>query len=226
MTTETRDLELETHLRRTLTAVAETVQGEPSRPARRIGRRTAIGLGAAAVVVPLAAAAVVGFGPEYVDEIPPANPLLSGSVDGDRYWLVDARQVPTCDGTDTAGLELVIESNNIVGREWNTFGLHYGEPSRDQCAPLRLPRDPAVAFDAGGFAGDTFLWHGAVHPDVTEVRATLDGGELVEVPLLEHEEAGYYVLEVPEGTDRFTVELLDDGVVIPGSMSEHTVPVE
>ena len=45
-----------------------------------------------------AAAAVVRFGPEYVDEIPPADPIVTGSIEGERYWVVDGRETKHCIG--------------------------------------------------------------------------------------------------------------------------------
>ncbi|WP_182526458.1 hypothetical protein [Nocardioides dongkuii] len=226
--------DLDQRLRRTLTAVADTVQGDPGavpaaarrRPRRRRGPLVAAG--AAVAALPLAAAAVVGFGPEHVDRIPPADPILSDSLDGQRYWVVDGRQVPRCEG-HPSGIELVLEENNTVGQEWNTTGAFFGSPTRDGCPPTAPRNPPEHTYDAdgGSVIGDGFLWMGALHPDVDQVRVSLGGGDPFDAATFEHEGGTYYVLEVPPGTAAFTVDYLVDGrVLVPpvGERAEHVVP--
>ena len=225
--------DLEEHLRRTLTAVAATVQQHPADdaapvPVRSRGRRRLlIGAGITIAAIPLAAAAVVRFGPEYVDEIPPANPIVSGSLDGERYWVVDGREIPGCEGSPS-GVEVIAEEDNIVGQEWNTVGSFFGEPTTDGCAPLAaqgLPEDTYYS-DGGLMVGDGMLWVGALHPDIDQVRVSLGTDEPFDTETFEHEGGTYYVLEVPPGTATFTVEYLVDGVVVPpppGKSTEHVV---
>jgi len=228
------DHELDQHLRRTLAAVAATVQEGPAdvpvpapRRSRR-RRRLLVGAGVTIAAIPLAAAAVVGLGPEHVDRIPPANPIISGSLDGERYWVVDGRETPRCEGFPS-GIELVPEENNVVGQEWNTVGAFFGEPTRDGCAPRVAKDPPEHTYDADGgvLVGDGMLWMGALHPDVDEVRVSLGGGEPFDADTFEHEGGTYYVLEVPPGTATFTVEYLVDGEVVPspaGESVEHVMP--
>lgn len=231
--------ELDQHLRRTLTAVAATVTEAPAEDAvsvsgrprgSRRGRRLLAGAGVTIAAVPLAAAAVVRFGPEYVDRIPPADPILSGSLDGERYWVVDGRDIPGCEGSPS-GVELIAEEDNLVGQEWNTFGAFFGEPTKDGCAP-RLTDDPpeyTYYSDGGSMVGDGMLWMGALHPDVDQVQVSLGGGEPFDVETFAHEGGVYYVLEVPPGTATFTVDYLVDGEVLEppsGDRAEHVVPTD
>lgn len=225
------DLELDQHLRRTLAAVADTVHEEPTRAPAATSRsrrwRLFVAAGVSIAAVPLAAAAIVNFGPEYVDEIPPSNPIISGSIDGERYWVVDGRVSPRCEG-HPSGIELIAEENNLVGREWNTSGAFFGEPTTNGCAPTRSDSPPEDSYysDGGIVVGDGMLWMGALHPDVDEVRADLRN-ESVDVETFEHEGGRYYLLEVPPGTTTFTVEYLVDGqVLVPpsGERAEHVLP--
>ena len=227
--------ELDEHLRRTLAAVAATVNEGPVDdsvpvPRRPRHRRLLVGAGVTIAAIPLAAAAVVRFGPEYVDRIPPANPIVSGSLDGERYWVVDGREIPRCEGSPS-GVELIAEEHNIVGQEWNTVGAFFGEPTADGCAP-RLAHDPpeyTYNSDGGLMVGDGMLWMGALHPDVDQVRVSLGGGEAVEAETFEHEGGTYYVLEVPPDTATFTVDYLVDGKVVAppsGASAEHDVPTD
>jgi hypothetical protein len=230
------DDQLDERLRRTLAAVAATVHEEatgepgpaPERSKRR--RRLLVGAGATIAAIPLAAAGVVGFGPEYVDRIPPANPIVSGTIDGERYWVVDGREIPRCAGFPS-GIELIAESHNIVGQEWNTVGAFFGPPTRDGCAPRRTTVPPEHTYDADGGLriGDGMVWMGALHPDVDEVRVSLNGGEPFEVDILEHEGGTYYLFEVPPGTDAFTLEHLVDGEVLQplsGERIEHVLATD
>ncbi|HET7196056.1 MAG TPA: hypothetical protein VFI99_13815 [Nocardioides sp.] len=225
--------ELDDHLRRTLAAVAATVHEDPAdgtapSPRRsRLRRRLLMGAGVTIAAIPLAAAAVVQFGPEYVDRIPPANPIISGSLDGERYWVVDGREIARCAGLPS-GIELIAEENNVVGQEWNTVGAFFGPPTRDGCAPRRLAVPPEYTYDSDGgvTVGDGMLWMGALHPDVDQVRVTLAGGQPFDAKTFEHEGGTYYVLEVPPGTARFTVDYLVNGQVLnplPGESAEHTL---
>ena len=230
------DQELGQQLRRTLAAVAATVHEAPAddsvavpRRSRR-RRRLMIGAGVAIAAIPLAAAAMVGFGPEYVDRIPPANPIISGSLDGERYWVVDGRDIRRCEGFPS-GVELIAEEDNLVGREWNTFGYVFGEPTKDGCAPRRADDPPEYTYysDGGSTVGDGMLWMGALHPDVDQVQVSLDGSDPFDAATFEHEGGTYYVLEVPPGTATFTVDYLIDGKVVEppsGDDAEHEVPTE
>jgi hypothetical protein len=225
---------LDEHLRRTLAAVAATVVEEatpvaaPAPPRTRRRRRLLIGGGVALAAVPLAAAAVVGLGPEYVDRIPPPDPILSGTLDGERYWVVDGRDIPRCEGLPS-GVELIAEENNLVGREWNTVGYVFGDPGPDGCAPRRGSHPPEDTYysDGGSRVGDGMLWMGALHPDVDQVRARFGDGKAFTVETFEHERGSYYTLEVPPGTSMFTIEYLVDGDVLlppPGERAEHVLP--
>jgi len=225
--------ELDQRLRRTLRAVAdtvETVETEPAAVAKRprSGRRALFGLGAVAIAVPLAAGAIIRIGPEYVDKIPSEDVIVAGSVDGDRYLMVEAFHRDDCGNVDP-GVEIVIEDRNLLGQEWNTIGTTYGEPRHvkgggwcgyDVSGALA---DPALSYSSGVLVGDALLWSGAVHPDITAVRATIDGSTQ-EVGVHPRNGAGYYVIEVPEGSESFTVELLVDGDVVPGSEETRAFP--
>ena len=189
-----------------------------------------MGVGVTIAAIPLAAAAVVRFGPEYVDRIPPANPIVSGSLDGERYWVVDGRDTPSCQGSPS-GVELIAESHNLVGQEWNTIGSVFGEPTANGCAPGRADESPSHTYysDGGLVVGDGMLWLGALHPDVDEVLVSLDHGEPFAAETFEHEGGVYFVLEVPPGPATFEVDYLVDGQVVgppSGELSEHIVPTD
>lgn len=229
------DAELDQRLRQTLRAVAATVEGESSaapRRRRRPGRRTVVALGAAVVTLPLAAAAIIGIGPEYVDELPPDHVVVAGSVDGNRYWMVEAFHKNEC-GQPEPGVELVVEHSNLVGREWNTLGLSYGEPRMSGGSPdagwcgydvSAALADPALSYAGGTFVGDTFVRVMAVHPDVTAVRLSVR--EVTEdITVHPVDGAGYAAVEVPADSAAYTVELLVDGEVVPGSRQRLHVPV-
>ncbi|QIK66910.1 hypothetical protein G7072_11640 [Nocardioides sp. HDW12B] len=227
------DHELDQHLRRTLSAVADTVRDEPAdrpavtplRPRRR--RRLVLGAAAAAVAVPVAAAAVVGLGPEYVDRIPPADPIISGSIDGERYWVVDGPDVPRCAGRPS-GIMTLAEQDNVVGQEWNGFGYVLGPPTPDGCAPRTVDASPDETYvsDGGQSVGDGMLWAGALHPDVDQVRVSLDEAEPFDADTFTHEGATYFTVEVPADTAVFTVEYVVDGQVVTppaGETATHTL---
>lgn len=225
---------LDEHLRRTLAAVAATVQegsadgSVPVPPHSRRRQRLLVGAGGAIAAILLAAAAVVRFGPEYVDEIPPANPIVSGHLDGERYWVVDGRQIPHCEGFPS-GVELIAEEDNVVGQEWDTGGSFFGEPTADGCAPRPtegLPEDTYYS-DGGLMVGDGMLWMGALHRDIDQVRVSLGSGEPFDAVTFRHEGGTYFVLEVPPGTATFTVAYLVDGEVVEpprGEDVEHAMP--
>ena len=187
-----------------------------------------MGAGVTIAAVPLAAAAVVRFGPEFVDRIPPADPIISGSLDGERYWVVDGREIGGCAGSPS-GIELIAEQDNVVGQEWNTVGAVFGPPTREGCAPRRAVVPPEHTYDSDGGVtiGDGMLWMGALHPDVDQVRVTLGAEEPFDADTFQHEGGTYYVLEVPPGTTTFSVDYLVDGEVLeplPGESAEHSLP--
>lgn len=225
--------ELDEHLRRTLAAVAATVHEDPTDDAApsprrsRLRRRLLMGGGVTIAAIPLAAAAWVQYGPEYVDGIPPANPIIRGNLDGERYWAVDGREIPRC-ADFPSGIELIAEENNIIGQEWNTVGSFFGPPTKDGCAPRRATVRPEYTYDSDGGVkvGDGMLWMGALHPDVDQVRVTLAGDQPFDAKTFVHEGGTYYVLEVPPGTATFRVDYLVDGAVLkplPGESAEHSL---
>jgi hypothetical protein len=230
---ETQD-QVEQRLRRTLHAVAGTVaEADPPQTvgARRRRRwRIALGVGAVAVPVALAAGAVVRQGPEYVDTIPPERIVMSGSVGGDSYLLVESDRVGEC-GEAVTGVELVEEDENLLGSEWNTTGYEYGEHVERRCDghlayvndTARYLDDPALFDDSGAEVGDSFVWIFEVHPEVDSVRIT-SGDYTAELPVYEVDGAGYAPFEIPEDMTAYTSVLLVDGEVVPGSEKVRQVP--
>jgi hypothetical protein len=228
------DHELDQHLRRTLAAVAATVTEAPMRhaeqPVRRPRRRRRlfVGVGAGLAAIPLAAAAVVGLGPEHVDRLPPADPIVTGSIGDERYWVVDGRDFSECEG-HPSGIEVIAEDSNIVGQEWNTVGYVFGAPTGDWgCAPLDPNEPPAhtYAYDGGQAIGDGMLWAGALHPDIDEVRVSFDGATPFVADTFMHEGGTYFTVEVPPGTATFTVDYVADGEVVAppaGETAQHTM---
>lgn len=202
------DPDLDRRLRRTLHAVAETVTDEPSPvPARtartddrsRKRRRRVAALALAAL--PLVAFAYV-LGPEYVDQIPPRDAFITGEAAGERYWVVPAFHADGC-GETAPGVELVTESRNNVGQEWDTGGFAYGEwtppppgrdlrPSEERGQALESDEPACVDIDESAWLADPSRFaamHGrlgadeagpwitvlAVHPSVAEVRFSANG---------------------------------------------------
>jgi hypothetical protein len=226
--------EVEQRVRHTLSTVAATLTEEsvapaaPPSPSRRSKRRWRIGLGIGAIAVPvvLAAGAVLREGPEYVDTIPPEDIVMTGSVDGSRYLLIESDRTDEC-GHPVTGVELVEERENLLGSEWDTVGHEYGEPVDTRCGYVndtsRYLADPALYNDSGSEVGDSFVWVYAVHPDVTAVRIT-SGASVKDLEVHEVDGAGYAAFEIPEGMRSYTVELLINDHVIPGSAEEQLVP--
>jgi hypothetical protein len=224
--------EIEQRVRHTLSTVAATLTedsvGSParSRRPRRSNRRWRIGLGIGVVTIPLtlAAATFVQQGPEYVDTIPPADIIVTGSINGSRYLLIESSRTDHC-GDPVTGVELVEENENLIGSEWNTIGAGYGEPNAcgSVTATDRYLADPALYGESGTTVGDSFVWLWAVHPDVTTVRITADE-YTKDLPVYPVDGAGYALFEIPKDTHKYTAELLINGQVVPGSAEEQTVP--
>ncbi len=220
------DEELSERIRTSLRAVAGSVDGAAvprARPARRRLRPLYVAVGAAAAVVPLAAAAVVLTGPEYVDRIPPQHPILAGEADGGRYWLVENTRTDEC-GQPVTGVELIQEEDNFVGSEWNTTGHGYGDDTTcgNYDPKAWLPHPERFAW-SGAFDGDTFLAVYSVNPAVDAVRVTVDGGRTHDVPVVRADGAGFAVVELPEGAPYHSVLVADDEVV-PGSVRAAVTP--
>ncbi len=225
---------IEQRVRHTLHSVAETVTEDAfattTQPtvARRSHRRRRIALGVGAVAVPLAlaASAFVHEGPEYVDTIAPERIVMTGSVDGSRYLLVESDRTGEC-GEPVTGVELVEEKENLLGSEWNTQGYEYGEETETGCGYVndtsRYLKNPALFTASGSHVGDSFVWVYAVHPDVTAVRIT-SGDYTKDLKVYEVDGAGYAPFEIPKDMDAYTSELLIDGQVVPGSEEVRKVP--
>lgn len=192
------DPALDARLRETLKAVAATitdgthVQQEAARHVvaqsasvvrtrrDRRKRRGWLAIGLAAAVVPVAAFTTLAIGSEYVDQIPPENALVNGSEDGERYWLVPSFSKDAC-GRTFGGVTLVLESNNIIGKEWNTARVAYGEAPNDSGCfvsdEAQWLADPGrVDKLSQRLGGDDQDWITiiAVHPTVTALRVTDD----------------------------------------------------
>jgi hypothetical protein len=226
--------DVETRLRRDLGVVAGTLGAEHfGAPARRPvpagsrrRRRLALGVGAIAVPAALAAGALVQEGPEYVDTIDPDRIVVTGSVDGSRYLLVESDRTDAC-GNPVTGVELVEEDENLLGSEWNTSGYEYGEMVERACGSVndvsRFLEDPSLFTDSGVEVGDSFVWVYAVHPDVDTVRIT-SGDFTEDLRVHQVDGAGYAPFEIPKGMDSYTSELVIDGQPVPGSVAEQQVP--
>jgi hypothetical protein len=225
--------DVETRLRRDLGAVADALDVEhfaasnrPTVPARpRTRRRLALGVGALAVPLALAAGAYVQKGPEYVDTIAPGRIVATGSVDGSHYLLVESDRTDEC-GNPVTGVELVEERENLLGSEWNTSGYEYGEKVERACGYVndatRYLEDPSLFTDSGVEVGDSFVWVYAVHPDVDTVRIT-SGDFTEDLRVHEVDGAGYAPFEIPKDMDSFTSELFIDGQPVPGSAEEQQI---
>ncbi len=221
----TIDDHLEDRLRRDLRVVAGTVTDEArtaTAPIRHRKRRWALGIGALAVPVALAAGAYVQQGSEYVRTIPPESIIVEGSVDGSRYLLVETWRTDSCD-QPVDGVELIEEDENLIGSEWNTIGEVYGEHRElGDCGMVtkRYLANPALYNDGGTQVGDSFVWLWAVHPDVTAVRITLPDGTVEDLAVHRVDGAGYALYEVPPG-ESYVSELVIGDEVVPGSREEQ-----
>lgn len=225
------DAQLDTRIRHTLAAVADTVDRPATQPAVQPGRnprprrrrRLALGLGALAIAVPATAAAVYfGIGPEYVDQIPPDHVLAGGTVGEDHYWMTGSVRDDEC-GQRDPGVELVVESLNRRGQEWNTVGETYGDARDDFCGydTSAWLADPARWESSGLLVHGTSLVMVAAHPDVTDVHLEL-GDRVETVSTHRHGGAGYAVFEVPPGVATYTVSLLEGDRIVPGSTRTQT----
>jgi hypothetical protein len=226
MKTMLSDPDLDLRIRQTLAAVAATVEQAPRRVARRTHVRRRIGVVVAVMLVAGAATAAVRFavGDEYVDRIPPAHAIVSGEVDGDRYWLVESFH-EGCRGHDMPGVELVVESRNKPGQEWDTTATGYGDLLDDGCTvdtSAWLPHPDRWA--AGGqLVAGTMVVTVSAHPDVTGVRLVLDG-ETHDYRTHLVDGARYAVFELPPGAASYTVSMLEGDRVVPCSTRSEGFP--
>jgi hypothetical protein len=230
------DPELDRRLRRTLHAVAETVEdasdvaafAPPTRRRRR--RRVLVAAGCGLAGVPLAAFMYGRLTSEYVQELPPPGVIQSGEIDGVRYWLVESFHEDVC-GQQMPGVEIVSAARNQVGSEWNTGGIAYGEPddsspgcpavdpttwladpTRAEVAWMRLGEEPGDRSESGPWGAMI-----AVHPTVRSVTVQADGRPEQRVPTtpLPDDPTGarYAVAALPEDTGRVTVSVSAAGDV-------------
>ena len=223
---------VEQRVRHTLQTVAATVNEDwfatTPRPTvvrrRRRTRRLAVGAAAVAITVAVAASAFVRQGPEYVDTIPKAQIVMTGSVDGSRYLLIESDRTDKC-GQPIPGVELVEERKNLLGSEWDTTGYYYGEQTGASCDLVdtsRYLRDPALFNASGARVGDSLVWVYAVHPDVDTVRIT-SGDYTKDLKVYKVDGAGYAPFPIPKDMDQYTSELVIDGHVVPGSKTVREV---
>jgi hypothetical protein len=179
------DPRLDAHLRRTLNEVAATVPSGRAVAHTQTRRRVALPVMIALAVMSLGAGAfawAVQSGHEYVKQLPPVEPIVSGTAGGIRWWLVPSFHTDVC-GAAMPGVEVVTDARNRSGKEWDTFGVNYGEPSADPCARdaaawLRDPtRTDAAISRMGDHDDPQSPWIGvvAIHPSASVVVVTVDG---------------------------------------------------
>jgi hypothetical protein len=259
--------ELDRRLRRALSRVALTVDdtaaAPPARPVASLSpataaapgrrrRRAAVAIGLTLAALPLIGFAYAKLGSEHVTE--PAiqrlreQALAHGGAGPNRYWLVPSFHDDAC-GQPMPGVELIVESENPVGGEWNSGGVGYGEqalpattglpgqtpgcPGYDEGAWLKdpsrfalivsRPGRPDVAQHGGRGRGDWFLV-AAVHPRVRALRITTPGGPnqtVSTVPRPERPRGPRYAVAVlPAKTTTTQITLLDGhGSPLPGGTS-------
>lgn len=219
------DDELAAQIRATLTAVADSAERAPSkRRPRRRARRILVASTATAIVAGTAAAAVsFGTGSEYVDRLPPDHVIATGDVGRDQYWLVESFHHDRC-GDRIPGVELVVESRNARGQEWNTTGDTYGELDPDACHvdTTGWLADPARWRAGGQLVDGTMLEVVSAHPDVTAIRVTMDGRTRT-YPAYAQDGARYAIFEVPPGIDAYTLSVVIGDEVVPGSTQTREI---
>ena len=238
-------------LRDTLHGVAETITEAPSmkatdsgatpaaRPRRRARRRVAAIL--LALTLPVTAAGYL-LGGEYVHELPPKNPLVSGDAHGERYWLIPGRVKDDC-GHRVSDVELVVEKENKIGREWRTIGIGYGDPVDIQLSsPTPVPgeggvyagtvlpcgvdesgwlADPSKFADASSLVDSDRIFFVAAHSSVTTIQVSASNGTVLTVPTkpLPDRPDGprFAAFDVPASAAAVVVTLIDvHGKPIPG----------
>jgi hypothetical protein len=240
--------DLDRRLRHTLHTVAAAMPECTTAPEKAAGGRARghsrwrLALALTALVVPLTAAGYA-LGSEYVDQLPPKNPLLSGDAHGERYWMIPGRVSDAC-GQPVSSVELVVEDENTVGKEWDTMGIGYGDPIIQQIGTLSESPLPSGGMVRQGFAkrcgADESAWLAdptrfevghikidndrvylvGVHPSVTSIRVTTTAGTetIATVPTPARPDGPRYTaFDVSEDSTSIVVTLLDaDGRSIPG----------
>lgn len=244
--------DLDGRLRHTLHTIATAMPESTTAPAKaagdrargRIRRRIALAL--AALAIPLTAAGYV-LGSEYVNQIPPKNPLVSGDAHGKPYWMIPGRVSDDC-GQPVSGVELVVEDWNTVGKEWDTIGVGYGDPIVQHIgAPSPLPgggwqglakycgrdesawlADPARFESSHVKIANDRIYLVGVHPSVKSIRVTTAAGTetIATVPTPARPDGPRYTaFDVPEDSTSIVMTLLDtSGHAIPGAESDVAEP--
>jgi hypothetical protein len=246
------DPELESHLRRTLTTLAATVDdiaptvSTSMRPRRR---RVRVGAIAGAAVIATASLGFVAWNvveEGEIERIPGDAAILNGTADGYDWWLIPSTAIEghtnPC-GEPHPGVEVVSADANKPGLEWNTMGVTYGEPTaitRYTCAPDEYDFDRAawLANPARADRGTTRLGDNndpdspwitalAVHPSVTAIEITIDDAEPFNVTTVSHpaqpDGPRYTAATAPPDACEITTTLLADGNPIPGSTNTTDV---
>ncbi|MCX5121759.1 hypothetical protein OG992_31790 [Micromonospora sp. NBC_00362] len=206
------DPALDARLRGTLNAVAATItDASPVRPETkqhilaqsasvvrtrrdRRKRKRWLAIGLAAAVVPVAAFSTFAIDSGDVGRIPPKTAFVSGSEDGERYWLVPAVHKDVC-GKTFGGVELAFERADAPGRGQANSGVAWGEAPKggapgtgcyvnDEARWLADPGRVAKLSQRLGGKDQNGDWITmiAVHPTVTTLRVTDDTNITRDVP--------------------------------------------
>jgi len=200
------DPRLAAHLRRTLHAVADTIDDDvhdqvgviPEGPSatRPRTRRRALALVA---VLALGAVSLVGwkvFNPDAIVRIPTEEALMGGAAEeGGAWWLLPTEamtgQSSSCNPPESS-VVFVSAASNRSGDEMNAGGVVYGEPSAaSPCHDVSSWLANPARFDIGrtrlgpsndgGDESTAWGYFATVHPSVTKVRVTADDHPAFEV---------------------------------------------
>jgi hypothetical protein len=248
MTANVTDADLEDRLRRTLVAVAATVDttqrhADPtctlvrshSQTGRRPARpRTVVGAAAlGATTLLLAAGAILSSNPDVLTRMPD-DILQRGSVDGDTWYMIPEPGTDMC-GQQWPGVRVFFGSDNIINvDELGGGGMSYRAHDHETAGCVRAagPEDlldpTAVSIGFMNTEEDPTrgTWVGTigVHPDITSLVVTSPGQvpQRLTTVAVPDDPTGprYTVFTVPYGGRDYGVELRDAEGALVAKLTE------